>query len=135
MAAKTKITGDKELIAKFKRMQAAAQSGALKSAAIAGIQPIQNAAQAGAPYLTGTLRRSIHTEIVVDRPLYAEAATGTDVPYAARQEFGFSGVDALGRSYHQPARPYMRPAYEQQQAEAISETETALWEIVQNAAL
>lgn len=35
---------------------------------------------------------------------------GTNVVYAARIEFGFSGTDSLGRSFNQPGTPYLRPA-------------------------
>jgi hypothetical protein len=34
----------------------------------------------------------------------------TDDPAAFRHEFGFVGVDALGRSYHDSPRPHVRPA-------------------------
>lgn len=38
------------------------------------------------------------------------AITYTDTPYAARLEFGFVGVDSLGRHYNQPPYPSWRPA-------------------------
>lgn len=131
--AKFKITGDKELLAAFARLKGAARAGALAHAAEAGIKPIENAAIAGATYKTGNLRRSIHTELVAQSDTYAEAATGTDVEYAARIEFGFNDTDSLGRSYHQAARPYMRPAYEEHKADALEETLNALRDIVLNA--
>lgn len=127
---KFKITGDRELLAAIARLKGAARAGALARAAEAGIKPIENAAIANAPYKTGNLRRSIHTEIVAESDMYAEAATGTDVEYAARQEFGFNDTDALGRTYHQAARPYMRPAYADHRADALEETLNALRDIV-----
>jgi HK97 gp10 family phage protein len=126
MKAKITVKGSDQLRAAFKRVQAAARDEVLAQAAYAGILPINNAAQAKAPYLTGNLRRSIHPELVERQSTYAEAATGTDVDYAARQEFGFEGVDALGREYHQPARPYMRPAYDEQRGAAIQAASDAL---------
>ena len=33
----------------------------------------------------------------------------TKIPYAARLEFGFIGVDSLGRNINQGPRPYWRP--------------------------
>lgn len=128
--AKFKITGDRELLAAFARLKAGARAGALAHAAEVGIKPIENAAIANAPYKTGNLRRSIHTEIVAQSDTYAEAATGTDVEYAARIEFGFNDTDALGRTYHQSARPYMRPAYAEHKADALEETLNALRDIV-----
>lgn len=58
-----------------------------------------------APYDTGTLRRSIHVEMINS----GSAIVGTDLPYARRLEYGFSDRDKRGRMYHQPARPYFRP--------------------------
>ena len=71
----------------------------------------KNDVQAGAPYLTGTLRRSIHVEMV-DSSL---ALVGTDLPYAKRQEYGFMDKDKRGRVYHQKAHPYFRPPMENNQ--------------------
>ncbi len=34
---------------------------------------------------------------------------------------GFEGPDALGRVYHQPARPYLRPAYDTKSEEGIKD--------------
>jgi len=33
-----------------------------------------------------------------------------DSPQTARLEYGFTGVDSLGRNYHQPPFPHFRPA-------------------------
>ena len=37
---------------------------------------------------------------------------GSNSPYGRRLEFGFVGIDSLGRYYYQPARPHLRPAME-----------------------
>lgn len=126
--------GGNELKDAFERLQAAARGPALMMAAKVGILPIQNAAIANAPYLSGTLSRSIHTEEVQQTDHSAMAATGTDVDYAARQEFGFNATDVLGRTYHQPARAYMRPAYDDHRDDAIDETRAALRDIINGAA-
>lgn len=126
-------SGDKELAAAFKKLSAAMRGPALTTAAKAGILPIQNAAIDNAPYLTGTLRRSIHTEEIEESAHSAMVATGTDVEYAARVEFGFVGTDSAGRSYHQSAKPYLRPAYDEQRDAAIEETKDALRELVEKA--
>ena len=39
------------------------------------------------------------------------AKIGTNVKYAARVEFGFSGQDSLGRSFNQPGTPFLRAAF------------------------
>lgn len=37
---------------------------------------------------------------------------GSNSPYGRRLEFGFVGIDSLGRNYNQAARPHLRPAME-----------------------
>jgi hypothetical protein len=37
----------------------------------------------------------------------------TDAPQARRLEYGFVGVDALGRHYRQPPYPHVEPAFRQ----------------------
>lgn len=69
-----------------------------------------NKAKQAAPFLTGTLRRSIHAE--PDDGSGLTWTVGTDVEYARRIEFGFVGQDRLGRNYNQAAQPYLTPAAE-----------------------
>jgi len=130
MRVKATIKGEREVIAKFKRMSKAARGEALAGAARTGIQPIQNEAIVLVAKDTSTLARSLHTEIAEQRATYAEAISGTDVEYARRIEFGFSGVDSLGRHYNQPAQPYYRPAYDTKRGEAIRDTSNALRDII-----
>lgn len=124
------IKGEKELITKFKALQKAAQGATLVKAATAGILPIQNEAIVLVAKDTETLARSIHTETIKQSSTYAEVATGTDVEYAARIEFGFMKADKLGRHYSQPAQPYMRPAYDHKKGEAENETQAALVDLI-----
>lgn len=42
---------------------------------------------------------------------------GNTSPQAARLEFGFTGMDSLGRSYSQPPYPHFRPAAQRAQLE------------------
>jgi len=60
---------------------------------------------------TGALADSIRA--ILDGPMAVEV--GSDSPYAARREFGFSGqTDSRGRFYaNDPAKPYLTPALEQ----------------------
>ncbi len=71
----------------------------IPAALAAGALLIQNDAKNKAPYLTGTLRRSIHTEKVSN----TEVKVGTNVEYASYQEYGTSKM---------AARPYLRPAFD-----------------------
>lgn len=134
MQSTFKLIGERELLAKLQQLDRAAQGSALENAATAGILPIQNEAIRLAPYESGNLSRSIHTETVEKSSHYVETATGTDVEYAARQEFGFSDTDSLGREYNQPAHPYMRPAYDTKHKEAENETKNALIDLILAAA-
>lgn len=90
---------------------------------------IANEAKKRAPYKTGTLRRDIRPEIVED----GVVVVGTSVPYARRIEFGFIGKDSRGRSYHQAARPFLRPAYDEKKNEAIAEVVEGLKDILRSA--
>lgn len=43
-------------------------------------------------------------------PYGAQCTIGTDRPQGRRLEFGFTGVDSIGRSYDQPPFPHVGPA-------------------------
>lgn len=81
------------------------QKTALKLAAVA----YQNDVKKKAPYLTGTYRRSIHTQMVSS----SRALVGTNLPYGKRLEYGYADTDKLGRTYNQVAQPHFRPAMDE----------------------
>jgi hypothetical protein len=43
-------------------------------------------------------------------PTNPRAIIHSSAPEAHRLEYGFVGIDSLGRSVHQPPRPHFRPA-------------------------
>lgn len=112
-----------------KKLTAAAQRG-LKDGVVEGAALIEQRAKELVPVDTGRLRDAIHTEVMTDEPeiqVLAVAAVveadndwGIDPPYARRIEFGFVGVDRLGRHYNQAAQPYMRPAHDEMKDQAIA---------------
>ncbi len=108
-----KLTGAKELQRKLNTLSEEVRGQKLETAARAGAMLIENDAKRRAPYRTGTLRRSIHSEVSERTADSVSLAIGTNVEYAARIEFGFSGVDELGRRYNQPPMPYLRPAMDE----------------------
>jgi len=116
MATKVTIKGDDELVAKLKRLAGKATKAQARAALQAGALPIQTAAVQKAPILTGTLRRSIHTE-TAETSDGAVARVGTNVEYAPAQEFGTSRMRA---------QPYLRPAFDERKGEALRETARAL---------
>jgi len=70
------------------------------------------------PVDTGRLRDSIDYQVMED----AQQITWIISPhteYANRIEFGFVGTDSLGRTYNQAAQPYMRPAWDESQAQVF----------------
>lgn len=143
-----RIDGSESLMRKLSALAEAAQGQMLERAMVAGALIVQNAAKEQAPFLTGTLRRSIHIggheelnpdgeggnvpEPEVDGASVA-VYVGTDVEYARRIEYGFNGTDSLGRQYSQAAQPYLRPAADENQAAVRTEVGEALRELIRNA--
>ena len=128
------VKGGEELARKLAALSEAMQGQALEAAMRSGALLVQNDAKQLAPFRTGTLRRSIHTEVEATGPGRAEAMVGTDVVYAARVEFGFEGTDKAGRTYHQPPQPYLRPALDENIEAATREIGEALSEIIDQVA-
>lgn len=70
----------------------------------AGALEIRNGASIRAPKLTGTLARSINAERNIVTSTEVVYDIGTDLDYAATQEFGYGGISA---------QPYLRPALDE----------------------
>lgn len=104
------LTGDKELERQLRRLNAAVDGPELASVLKPCGQLIVDAARPLAPVETGALRDSIQVAEVDTGAHVADVTVVADVDYSARIEFGFFGPDSLGRVYHQPAQPYLRPA-------------------------
>lgn len=117
--SRVEIRGDDELVAKLKGLARKATPAQVRAALMAGALPIQTAAVQKAPVLTGTLRRSIHTE-TAETSEGAVARVGTNVEYGPAQEFGTSRMSG---------QPYLRPAYDEKKGEALREIAGALKEM------
>lgn len=131
------VSGLDDLLKKFDALADVGKAAKLETAAKAGGLPIINAAVQFAPKLSTNLARSIHQETIEssDNHVRTEIGPGGDASaYAARQEFGYSDTDALGRTYNQPAHPYMRPAYDTKRDEAVSEVKDVLLMFINQAA-
>jgi hypothetical protein len=61
---------------------------------------------------TGRLRASITYRVIAEDVHKLWGEIGSNVVYAKRLEFGFIGVDSLGRRYNQPPYPWLFPALE-----------------------
>lgn len=120
MAKRTHIKGLKELRKGFSTLSTRMQGKILGKALSFGAQPIVNKAKENAPFLTGTLRRSIgHNPAKVSRGR-ASVTLGPSVEYAPAVEFGRED---------QPRRrkqPYMVPAFRDKHKESIQEVRQVL---------
>ncbi len=150
MALRTRVDviGEEELRRKLRALDGAVRGANLAAAAEAGALLIQDAAKEKAPYRTGNLRRSIHTN-VTSNDTRATATVGTDVEYAAQVEFGGTikaknkkslhwvdkdGKEHFAKSVTQPARPYLRPAFDEKSDDAAVEVKDALAELIRKVA-
>jgi hypothetical protein len=82
-----------------KEMQALAQEFSHK---------LLRAVQDRAPVDTGGYRARLYADVSGYTVVVA-----SDDAYARRLEFGFVGVDSLGRNYAQPPQPHFRPAMQE----------------------
>lgn len=124
-ATGAEVKGIDELKKKLGKLSEAAAGDVLKVALTAGALPIQNLSKVYAPYLSGALRSSIHTEANTVGAYKAEARIGTNVEYARAQEFGYKNI---------PPHPYMRPAFDEKLGEAQEEVAAVMREQIEKAA-
>jgi len=93
-------------------------SDVLEPATKSGALIVRNDAADKAPYLTGDLKKSLHIETTEKTETRVIVIAGTDLEYAAPQEFGTStGV---------PAHPYLRPALDENADKVKKEIREAL---------
>lgn len=117
--------------AAFAKLSGRMQIQYLEAIAIAGILVIQIDAVNRVKKVTGNLARSILHKVVVRNATQIEVVCGPSdegAPYGRRIEFGFNQADSLGRVFHQPAQPYLRPAYDEHWQEAIEEMRNAAFD-------
>lgn len=74
---------------------------------------------------TGNYRRSWNTRIT-ETPTGVVGTVGTTSPQGRRLEFGFSGLDSLGRNYNQPAFPHVAPAIAEREDIIVRSIEQAI---------
>ncbi len=83
-----RLIGDKELRAWFNSLSEEIRAEALAEAGLAGGLLILNAAKTKVPKRTRTLGRSLHEDVAERGPESVTIEIGTDLEYAAIQEFG-----------------------------------------------
>jgi hypothetical protein len=121
-----KVVGIERQQERFREFAQSLQGDELLDCITAGALLVENAAKEKCPYITGTLRRSIHTEGRQESGTNVYALVGTDVVYARRIEYGFAGRDSLGRLYDQAAQPYLRPALDEKRDAVRREIRAAI---------
>ena len=131
------ITGEEEVARALHDAANRLSGQQMEAALVSGAQILVNGAKQRAPVLTGTLRRSIH---ILAQSSH-EVSVGTNLVYAAMQEFGGDVVPVNGTylrfeiggeviftrgPVHIPAHPYMRPTFEADRDEAVREVAGAV---------
>ncbi|MCX6022999.1 MAG: HK97 gp10 family phage protein [Chloroflexi bacterium] len=157
------ITGDTALIANLARLSDEMRGAAIERAVVAGALLVRNAAVQRARVKTGNLRRSIHVGEPWRSGDTVSVEVGTDLEYAAIHEYGGvvtpkngkvlawvtrgkrptsaagwkkarkEGRVAFAKKVHIPARPYLRPALDENVAEVQEEIAKALAKLVKAA--
>lgn len=144
------MSGDEKIVRKLNAMSKAAKGDMLEKGLLAAVLIPVNDAKRNAPYFTGTLRRSIHvgghTELTPDwepirepadlipgaaptlppprkLPGYVTVYWGTNLEYARWVEFG---------TRFMPARPFIRPAMDENRARIVEEFGEAVAEMIDN---
>ena len=113
---KTDFSGWSDFLKKLSSMQqgfAADSEQALEAVHLAAMAYAANVQSSpSTPVDTGQYR----DDIQADNPRIDDGAAhcyaGSHMPQMFRLEFGFIGVDSLGRVYSQAPRPHWRPAYD-----------------------
>ncbi|QLJ06738.1 HK97 gp10 family phage protein (plasmid) [Streptomyces sp. NEAU-sy36] len=83
----------------------------------------------GPNVITGAYRNSWRAETRTLRS-GAVCTIGTDLPYGRRLEFGFVGMDSLGRNYNQPPFPHVQPALPYIGQTLVAQMRLAISEVV-----
>lgn len=94
----SQVKGLSDLVHKFQAMGVDLGSALLPSA-LAGGLVVANDAKRRAPFLSGTMRRSIHVEPGEVGPESASVLVGTDVVYAKSHELGLTILHPGGTPY------------------------------------
>lgn len=125
MDARIKLTGDKTLEQNLKKITRSAKGRALKKAAKAGAEPIVKEAKRRVPVDTGKTQKHIRSWISKrdsDSVTVSVGVTAKSRAHVARfLELGTSKM---------PARPFLRPAIDEEKQKAAEETQKTMAEAV-----
>lgn len=105
MNISVKVTGLDRLLARWQYIARTGLRKEMRDLAQEFAPILLSAVRANAPVATGGYRNRL-TATVSGYTLMVHSPD----PFAARLEYGFVGVDSLGRHYAQPPQPHFRPA-------------------------
>jgi HK97 gp10 family phage protein len=125
MAKKARVLNMNRVNGQLQAMSQAMQGKALGAAAQAGMLIIINDAKVIVHKVSGNLARSLHVGEPIIEGSRATVRGGTNVEYAATEEFG---------NEFRPPHPYLRPAYDNNLQAAKEEAAAALADIVRESA-
>lgn len=130
MLSRVTVLGTRPIEREFKVLAATADTKILAAVAKHGqlLQTRVMANASGRPgpnVVTGDYRRSIALRVFRNGGM-AVAVVGTNKPQGRRLEFGFHGVDSLGRAYNQPPYPHFGPAVDATEGPFIRELEALI---------
>ena len=115
MIVTVRVLGARELAARWLR-KVATLHAEIEVDLETNAQRLVREIQARAPYRTGRYRASWTVERGRDTRV-----VGSGEPYGRRLEYGFVGVDALGRNYSQAPQPHVNPAADTVEGPLVSD--------------
>lgn len=138
----------------FRALDATTSTRVLSTAARAGGLIIETSAKQKVPRITSTLMRSIHTEVTSASQNSAVAVVGTDVEYGPHVEFGtrarvirprnaralrfkIGGRVVFAKFVRHPgtrAKPFLRPAFDENKDKVHREVVDVIWHQVERMA-
>ena len=127
-ARQVRIEGLTELLEKFDALDSKAAKGALRKALRAGGAVFKQAIIQRTPVKTGQLRDDIIAATSID----ASERTGTSSAGPTRHSF-YGEFEEFGTS-HQPAKPFMRPAFDSAGEDALNAFVEVMTDAVDKAA-
>lgn len=123
MANELIFEGLPELEEKFKQLEAVAQRQTLTRAAKAGAEPIRAAASSAAPRRSGTLASSI----IISAPSGEQTTDESSVRIGPSKQAWYGRLVERGTQFAAP-RPFLDPAFEANQDQAIDRAREVLEE-------
>lgn len=129
MRIRVEIKGSKELKDALKKIPKNATRRSLAKAAKAGAEPILRSAKRKAPVDTGRLRDSLRSTFAYQSSRAVRVQVSSSLKPEGGSWHSYDYYQEFGTSFH-PAQPFMRPAVDEQHANAVEQTRKTMEEAV-----